>query len=873
MLRPIWLILAGFSLYAQDEPAVVGEWRATGSLQEARERACAVRLQDARVLISGGNGQYGLLASAELYSSDAKFQLVSPLGTPRAGHTCTLLNDGRVLVAGGDLAGRGTLELFDPATSNWTAAGEAGQPLAGHTATLLPDGKVLIVGEGVTLLFDPSSDTTVPAALATAGPRSGHVAVLLPSGAVMVIGGRHEGAVLNTVEIIDPVAFTVETAPGLNQRRAGHSANLLDDGRIVVIGGTDGRGDLATAEILSLNDDAPAWTPVARKLLEPRSGHIAVAVPGHGGILVAGGTGNGQALASTEVFQSSDETFVGYKDLTAARSGIAAAILDGGVILAMGGANESGVQRACGVTAVPTIQFDRPLYLSGDVVVASASGFPARSTGAATVDLLAAKSSTGVSIQNRLIAPANARLSPGTTESSMPATKIVQAIGTDAGKLIRVIIAASPSGVTASATVPVKIRTSISVITGPSVFEGQPASFNVVLTRSENQGPMVGSIGMQYLRFSLVLGTDSFLLQGVEAIPLNRSFPFSSDQPRQITVQATYSGDSRYHTSTASADFIFGEKQVDFARHDLRFDPPLVTWGTPVTLTATGTVFTGLPSSPVPGGLATFEINGATIGQSVLTRAADGTSFEASASYTPLSGAALESLTIRYNGDSFYRASVPATRQFLVRPAPTTLTFVNPPAAYECTGPTAFNLQLGFPATLGIANRSVQVGQVNNGVFTALSGPSGAAINATLTPLTSTPGAAAATFSASLPTGLTRLAASFDGDLFLGSSTATIPIAMNKVTTSVQISGTATTLVNPVTLRALVATPAICQAPAAQGTLQFFDGDLLVGAQTLSSGAASIVVSRPAGTRTLKVKYLGDSFRKPSEASRVVTYQ
>jgi hypothetical protein len=140
MLRLTWVILVGFGLCAQDQAAVTGEWTATGSLQEARERACAVRLQDGRVLISGGNGQSGVLSSAELYASDAKFQLTSPLGTPRAGHTCTLLNDGRVLVAGGDQGARGTLELFDPATASWSPAGEAGQALLGHTATLLPDG-------------------------------------------------------------------------------------------------------------------------------------------------------------------------------------------------------------------------------------------------------------------------------------------------------------------------------------------------------------------------------------------------------------------------------------------------------------------------------------------------------------------------------------------------------------------------------------------------------------------------------------------------------------------------------------------------------------------------------------------------------------
>jgi hypothetical protein len=270
----------------------------------------------------------------------------------------------------------------------------------------------------------------------------------------------------------------------------------------------------------------------------------------------------------------------------------------------------------------------------------------------------------------------------------------------------------------------------------------------------------------------------------------------------------------------------------------------------------------------------TFEINGAPIGQSPLVRAADGASFEASASYTPLSGATLERLTIRYGGDSFYRPSADASRLFLVRSAPTTLGFVNPPAAYNCPGPNAFNVRLDFPTTLGLANRTLQLGQVTNGVITALSGPTGGAITAKLIPSAATPGLATGTFSAPLGSGLTSLAASFGGDSFLRESTATIPVAMNKLATSIQFQGLTTTVVNPITVRAAVSTTGSCSVPAAQGSVQFFDGELLVGAQTLNSGStASITFSRPVGTRTLKVRYSGDTFRNASEASRVVTYQ
>jgi hypothetical protein len=58
--------------------------------------------------------------------------------------TATLLRDGRVLIAGGDEAGKA--ELYDPKSGTFGEAASMVQPTAGHTATLLADGRVLVVG-------------------------------------------------------------------------------------------------------------------------------------------------------------------------------------------------------------------------------------------------------------------------------------------------------------------------------------------------------------------------------------------------------------------------------------------------------------------------------------------------------------------------------------------------------------------------------------------------------------------------------------------------------------------------------------------------------------------------------------------------------
>ncbi len=69
--------------------------------------------------------------------------------TARSSHTATLLNDGTVLLAGGDDDGSflNAAELFDPATGMFTATGGMQSPRIYHTMTLLgSSGSVLMTG-------------------------------------------------------------------------------------------------------------------------------------------------------------------------------------------------------------------------------------------------------------------------------------------------------------------------------------------------------------------------------------------------------------------------------------------------------------------------------------------------------------------------------------------------------------------------------------------------------------------------------------------------------------------------------------------------------------------------------------------------------
>ena len=101
------------------------------------------------VLVTGGADIGGMFASAELYDpASGTWTATGSLSTTHSGHTATLLQNGKVLVAGGD--GRSAIrptpsaELYDPARGTWAATNSLHIARSLHTATLLQDGNVLV---------------------------------------------------------------------------------------------------------------------------------------------------------------------------------------------------------------------------------------------------------------------------------------------------------------------------------------------------------------------------------------------------------------------------------------------------------------------------------------------------------------------------------------------------------------------------------------------------------------------------------------------------------------------------------------------------------------------------------------------------------
>jgi hypothetical protein len=83
------------------------------------------------------------------------WNVTGSLNTGRLDHTATLLQDGRVLVTGGQNAS-GKLdssEIYDPATGHWSSTGNMTTGRQYHFATVLPNGKVLVAARPHQPLF------------------------------------------------------------------------------------------------------------------------------------------------------------------------------------------------------------------------------------------------------------------------------------------------------------------------------------------------------------------------------------------------------------------------------------------------------------------------------------------------------------------------------------------------------------------------------------------------------------------------------------------------------------------------------------------------------------------------------------------------
>ena len=304
------------------------------TLVHQRQNHTATLLQDGRILIAGGDIWWSvsqITDTAEIYDPVAeKFSLAGNMNATRLFHTATLLPDGTLLVVGGapDYYADPikSVDLFDPARNIFLPTNQLAFARCKHSATLLPDGRLLIAGgaPGVTAveLYDYKTGT-----LATGGnlliPRSGQVAALLPSGKVLFVGGGTSGP---PAEIFDPGTGTSFPAGGSPTNLVSASGLSLVDGRVFLL-------DSQRSQIYDpqLDEFKESGTPIGRRF------YPSLTLLNDGRVLISGGGSSLGYLQSTEVYDPVIGTFFPGSAMTSPRVyHTATRLQDGRVLIAAG---------------------------------------------------------------------------------------------------------------------------------------------------------------------------------------------------------------------------------------------------------------------------------------------------------------------------------------------------------------------------------------------------------------------------------------------------------------------------------------------------------------------------------------------------------
>lgn len=366
-----------------------GAWVPFGSMAAARAGASAALLQDGRILLTGGDGGSGPTNTAEFLGTDGTFSPAVPMSVARSNHIAVVLRDGRLLVAGGVTSGGGVTnaaEIYEPSGGSWaTVAGGMNEARAAATTALLLDGRVLIVGgqnaggtSSTVEIFDPVANVFSLAGTLSS-PRQQQATALLHNGVVLIIGGSNGTNPLQSSDIFDPVAGTISAGPALSVPRMDLSATTLLDGRVLVAGGNNGSVDLASAEICDAG--ASAFTASNSSLATARSGHQAFLLPNNNNVLIVGGTSNGSATAAAEIFLPWGGTGTGIFQATGAMSTPRSAATGSrmqqrGLLWVAGGKDASGnALTSTEVYGFANVQTDQEKYAPGQFVTITGSGW------------------------------------------------------------------------------------------------------------------------------------------------------------------------------------------------------------------------------------------------------------------------------------------------------------------------------------------------------------------------------------------------------------------------------------------------------------------------------------------------------------------
>lgn len=336
-----------FSCGAPDDPLIdesVSPALIGGSLALARAGHSATLLQDGRVLIAGGYTDWMWTGTSQVEIYNPATDTFSPTGSmnfARSQHVAARLADGRVIVAGGGSAQSG--EIYDPATGTWTLTAPMAQARALPRGALLSDGRLLVSGSDIiggsagTEVYNPATNTWTSTPISRRRTDRSHTVTALSGGTALLTGGYDASGASTTHSECLLGATTWSVTGALSVPRNRHAASALLDGRVVVSGGFNFPTVYSSSAIY--NPATGTWSATG-SLFGPRERHEQTTLA-DGSVLVTGGfdQNNSLAVARMERFDPSSGNWSSPGDLAFARYNHSVTVLADGRVLVVGGAS------------------------------------------------------------------------------------------------------------------------------------------------------------------------------------------------------------------------------------------------------------------------------------------------------------------------------------------------------------------------------------------------------------------------------------------------------------------------------------------------------------------------------------------------------
>ncbi|MBI2645784.1 MAG: hypothetical protein HYW85_01940 [Deltaproteobacteria bacterium] len=343
-------------------------------MQQKRVLHRSTLLKDGNVLITGGVSSLKPIpwpiSHAELFlAREKRFVSLSSMNASHTEHTTTLLNNGNVVVTGGNL--NPTLEIFDSQRGVFHSLRAPLSARAGHTVHVMNDKLFLMGGYYVSIhffemkgmdlaprapqefgydlialkdceIYDLKTQTSRLIPFPSWIPKlTFHRSVQLSNGHIIIVGGM--GGREKVIEF-NPETEEFSLRGTLAVPREDHEMDFLDDHRLFITGGTDQTPKtVASMEIFDLTTNRSELLPFS--LHEAREDHSLVPLK-EGLFMVVGGEIHSNPdiiLKSAELINLNKGTVTLMKDLLPeGRSDHQTTVLNDGSLLITGGEAQNG---------------------------------------------------------------------------------------------------------------------------------------------------------------------------------------------------------------------------------------------------------------------------------------------------------------------------------------------------------------------------------------------------------------------------------------------------------------------------------------------------------------------------------------------------